>query len=248
MNDRQQQILERLYKGRAEITALAAEFGVCEMTIRRDLRALEARRLALIVKNGAVVHPACYEPKQADANLTPPKFALAEALYQEIMPCQSMFIGTGFTVLAFARVLARRNQRYMTVVTHSLSAAASLFRTSAKVVLPGGELRSNSLDLVGPIAEREVMAFHVNWLVSGCDAADAKAGFYTSDRNLSRLEQKTIYLAEHVAIVTESHKFRLPALIQFATPRQVDLLVTDEGLPEESRKILEQEGIRVVIA
>lgn len=247
MNHRQQQILERLYKGRAEISALAVEFGVCEMTIRRDLRELESRRLALVVKNGAVVHPACYEPMQADANLTPLKFALAEALYQEVMPCQRMFIGTGFTALAFARVVARLNQRYMKVVTHSLSAAASLFRSSAKVILPGGELRSSSLDLVGDIAEREVMAFHVNWLVSGCDAADARAGFYTSDRKLSRLEQKTISLAERVAIVTESHKFRLPALTRFATPRQVQLLVTDDGLPDESREFLEKEGVKVVL-
>ncbi len=246
MNQRQQQILEQLYRGKREFAALAAEFGVSEMTIRRDLRALEARKLALAVKGGAVVHPSCYEPMQADANLTPLKFALAERLYDEIMPSESLFLGTGFTVLAFARVLARRNRRYMTVVTHSLSAAASLFRTPARVVLPGGELRSSSLDLVGPIAEREVAEFHVNWLVSGCDAAHGIGGFYTSDMKLSQLEQKTISLAANVAIITESHKFRMHALTRFASPRQIHLLVTDNGLPAETRRQLEKAGVRVV--
>ena len=34
---------------------------------------------------------------------------------------------------------------------------------------------------------------------------------------------------------------------QFATPRQVTLLVTDSGLPEKHRKALENEGIRVLV-
>ena len=246
MNQRQQRILDRLFKGRAGLSALASEFGVSEMTVRRDIQYLESRQLALAVKGGAVVHPSCYEPKSTEVNLTPLKFALAEALYAEVMPCERMFIGTGFTVLAFARVLARRNRKSMTVVTHSLSAAASLFRSNARVMLPGGELRSSSLDLVGPIAEREVAQFRVDWLVSGCDSADA-TGFYTSDANLSRLEQATISLAKKTAVVTESRKFRLTALTRFATAAQVNLLVTDDGLPTRVREALENAGVRVVL-
>ena len=246
MNQRHQQILDRLFKGRAELSSLASEFGVSEMTIRRDIRYLESRHLALAVKGGAVVHPSCYEPKSTEVNLTPLKFALAEALYAEVMPCESMFIGTGFTVLAFARVLARRNKKSMTVVTHSLSAAASLFRSSARVILPGGELRSSSLDLVGPIAEREVAQFRVDWLVSGCDAADS-TGFYTSDINLSRLEQESISLAKKTAVVTESRKFRLKTLTRFASAPQVNLLVTDDGLPMKVHNALEATGVRVIL-
>ena len=246
MNERQQQILERLHHGRTELSTLAEEFGVSEMTIRRDVHLLEARQLALAVKGGAVLHPSNYEPKSTDVSLTSQKFALAEALYREIMPTESLFIGTGFTVLAFARVLAQRNHRYMTVVTHALSVAASLFRSKARVFLPGGELRSNSLDLVGAIAEREVGEFHVDWLVSGCDGADAKGGFYTSDMNLSRLEQKSISLAEHVAIITESSKFRRRALTCFAVPERIDLLVTDSRLPKHDCELLREKGVRVV--
>ena len=50
-----------------------------------------------------------------------------------------------------------------------------------------------------------------------------------------------------MASVTESHKFSLPALIRFDTPRQVHLLVTDDGLPQEEREILEENGVRVVL-
>ena len=106
--------------------------------------------------------------------------------------------------------------------------------------------RSSSLDLVGPIAEREVAQFRVDWLVSGCDSADA-TGFYTSDANLSRLEQATISLAKRTAVVTESRKFRLPTLTRFATVAQVNLLVTDDGLPAKTRAALESAGVRVVL-
>ena len=43
MRDRQQKILEMLRNGKILIRKAAVELGVTEMTLRRDLRALEDR-------------------------------------------------------------------------------------------------------------------------------------------------------------------------------------------------------------
>ena len=250
MHARHRKILEMLQTDRLYIPSAAAELGVSEMTLRRDLRELEEQKLVMMVKGGAIMHPARYEPEKSPMMLTPEKFALAEALYDEIMPAEKLFIGSGFTSLAFAKLLARRRSGRLTVITNSLSAAASLFRANHKVILLGGELRSNSLELVGPLTERNLSDFDMDWMVVGCDSASAKTGFRTWDINLARVKQRLLGCAGHAAVITESSKFRRENTgeeFTFAAPYQIDLLVTDPGLDAGVAASLRRSGMQLVM-
>lgn len=247
MYTRQRKILDMLQKGKIEIKSAAVQLGVTEMTIRRDLRELEKQQLILPVKGGAILSPARYEPEQHDADeLMDLKFAIAEALYMQIMPCNAIFLSTGSTSLAFAKTLVRKKISYLTVITNSLTIASALFRSRCKVILLGGELRSNSLDLVGHIGEKNIAEFHVDWLISGCDGAFSNFGFYTSDNSLSNLEKMSIKIADHVAIITASSKFGTRSLSRFASLEDVDLLVTDDKLNAADREHLQKANINIV--
>jgi DeoR family transcriptional regulator of aga operon len=240
MHTRQKLIMEMLQRsGRIGVHETARELGVSEMTLRRDLRALEKEKLLVQVRGGAMPHPARYEPENVLSDLSDLKFALAEALYRRIVPCETMFVGTGSTCLAFAKLMARKTLLPGTVITHSLPVASALFRRRCQVILLGGELRTRSMDLVGPVAEKTLEEYHVDWLVSGCDGAFADYGFYTSDVSLSNLEQKTISIADRSAIITESAKFGKRSLTRFAPLDDIDLLVTDDRLaPEDEAKLV----------
>ncbi len=238
MHYRQKRILEMLDDGKLSIAHAARELGVTEMTVRRDLRILEEEGLVLAVRGGVIRHPVRYEPESEDAETRIVKTAIAEAFWERIRPVDSLFLSTGSTVLAFARLLARRNTRPLTVITSSLSVASALFRSSCRVVLLGGELRTQSLDLVGPAAEKNLAEYHVDWLVSGSDGISPEYGFYTSDINLSNLERKSISIADHVAILADSSKFSRKSLVRFAAPDEVDILVTDQNLSSEDREKL----------
>lgn len=247
MYTRQKLILEMIQRtGRLELHAAARELGVSEMTVRRDLRALEKEKLLVQIRGGAIPLPANYEPENAFSELNDLKFALAEALCRRILPCETMFIGTGTTCLAFAKVMARRSLLPATIVTNSLSVASALFRRRCKVMLLGGELRTKSMDLVGPTAEKTLEEYQVEWLISGCDGAFADYGFYTSDVSLSNLEKKTISIADKSAIITESGKFGRRSLTRFASLEEIDLLVTDTGLTAEDEIKLVSHGIEVM--
>ena len=247
MHQRQKKILDMLQNGKLLIPQTAEALGVSQMTLRRDLRELESRKLLLQVKNGAIPHPARYEPENSSENeLMLRKFALANLLYDTVMPVNSLFISTGTTALAFAKVIARRNNLPVTVVTNSLPVASALFKTSCKVILLGGELRTNSLDLIGPAAERNLLDYRVDYLVSGCDAALSEYGFYTSDVSLAQLERKSIKIAEKSAIITDSSKFARGALTRFAALSDINLLVTDNLLPEKDLQNLKKSAIEVL--
>lgn len=238
MRARHKKILDILEGGRLSIKEAALQFGVTEMTLRRDLKYLEETGLLLQVRGGAVLPPARYEPEEAVREDLERKFALAEALYKRIMPLETLFISTGSTALAFAKYLARHNTLPVTVITNALPVASALFKTHCHVILPGGELRSTSLDLVGAMAERNIADYHVDYLISGCDAASSGYGFYTSDMNLSNLEKRSIHIADKTAIITSSSKFGKKALTRFAAREDVDLLVTDEELTGKDEKEL----------
>jgi len=246
MHQRQKKILDMLQSGRIEIRSAALELGVTEMTLRRDLKDLENRKLVLRVKGGAIPHPARYEPETVVPDQLDRKFAIANALFLRILPADSIFLSTGSTSLAFAKVIARRNVLPMTVITNSLPVASTLFRSCCKVILLGGELRTNSLDLVGPIAERNLEEYHVNWLISGCDGAFSDYGFYTSDVSLSNLEKKSLRIAEHAVIIADSSKFGRRALTRFASLKDIDLLVTDEEFSAADEAKLKKAEIEII--
>ncbi len=248
IHHRQQQILGMLQRGRLEYGEAARALGVTEMTVRRAVRALELRKLALPVKGGAIPYPLQSDSTERGGNLSGDalKMALAEALYARLQPLDSLFIGTGSTALCFAKVIALKQKLPLTVVTHSLNVASTLFRTRCKVFLLGGELRNESLDLVGPAAEKNLEEYHVRWLISGCDGAWADSGFYTADVSLSNLEKKSLRIAEAVAIITDSSKFAHRALTRFASIQEVDLLVTDSALNDEDTGKLLQNGVEIL--
>lgn len=246
MHQRRKRILDMLRRGKILIKTAASELGVTEMTLRRDLKELEAEKLVLLVKGGAIPHPVRYEPEENSGKLTNRKFRIAQAVFQRILPADSLFLSTGTTTLAFAKLIASQYVLPMTVITNSLPVASALFRSHCTVILLGGELRTTSLDLIGPIAERNLEEYHVNWLVSGCDGAFAEYGFYTSDVSLSNLEKKSLKIADHAAIITASAKFGRRTLTRFASLKDIELLVTDDRLTKADQNKLEKASIEVV--
>ncbi|MHC4872391.1 MAG: DeoR/GlpR family DNA-binding transcription regulator [Planctomycetota bacterium] len=246
MNQRQKELLQHINDKRKVAIADEAEFfKVSEMTIRRDLRYLESRDLIITTKGGAIAPPSIGEnKKEAVDNKT--KRLIAEELLKTIKPGLTIMLSTGTTVLEFAKVLAERNL-YITIITNSIPAASAFFQTNSRVILIGGELRGESLDLVGPAAEKYLADYHIDLLVAGCDGADTEAGFYTSDLNLANLEKLSARQSDKTVIITESEKFQKKSLVVFTEIESVDAVITDNGISKKDKKALEKGGVEVTI-
>ena len=225
-----------LQSGKIELAGTARKLGVSEMTIRRDLRILEKQNCLIQIKGGALPIQAIGGTAPVPDPLLPVKNQLAEQLYERIFPCETLFLSTGSTVLRLATLIARRHTRPLTILTNSLSVASTLFRSKCRVILLGGEMRTSQMDLVGEAAERSLDSYHVQWLVTGCDGALAKWGFYTSDIRLAAFEKKSISIAERTAVITDSSKFSKKSFTRFATPKEIDLLITDTNIPQDELK------------
>ena len=72
------------------------------------------------------------------------------------------------------------NLRQLNVITNALNIANLLMAyVNINVIIPGGYLRQNSMSLVGPLAEKNLLSFYVDKLFLSTDGFDTSHGIYT---------------------------------------------------------------------
>ena len=248
LNHRQSEMLALLQGERArERAGVGARFAVSEMTIRRDLNAMEELGLLVRTYGGATPAGSLRSLNNGPLYHVPPgKAAIGKTAAALVKPGQTVMFDTGTTALEVARHLPRDIN--LTVATTSLCVAQELFGSPITVVLFGGILRKEFPSLYGPMTEAMVKNFHVDILFIGCDGARSNDGFYTTEIQHSTLEQAMISIADHVVVVTESHKFAQHAFVRYAPIDGADMVITDPGLTDTDRSNLEERGVEVVIA
>ena len=224
--DRAVAIAKRLSEtGRVTISALAAEFGVSEMTIRRDLDELEALGAARRVRGGAVpVGPVPFSERhrrQARA-----KARIADKLLSLVPDTGTIALDASSTVNRLATALA--GARDLTVVTNGPDTFNVLQgKPGITAVLTGGALEPRTGSLVGPVACRVAEDFLFDLFICSAAALDLELG--SSEASLEEAEVKRSIGASATKIVLAADRSKLGTRAQARvfTLDQVSLLVTD---------------------
>jgi DeoR/GlpR family transcriptional regulator of sugar metabolism len=249
---RQELILDAVRTtGGARVSELVERLGVSDMTVRRDIDVLATRGLVTRVHGGATAAGSSVDEPgfAAKSGLhTAAKQAIAAAAAALIEPGASVALSAGTTTHAVASALLTVPR--LTVVTNSLRVAEVLHespRDDLTVVLTGGE-RTPSDALVGPVAVAALRRLHVDWLLMGVHGMDAEAGFTTPNLVEAETNRALVASARRVAVVADNSKWGVVGLSTIATLDEVDVVVTDDGLEEDARKILQSSCARLVLA
>lgn len=225
------------------VTRLAEQFDVSEMTIRRDIDALEAAGALTRVHGGAtrLQTLSAAEPgfsantgRQREA-----KQQIALAASQLITPGMTISLTGGTTVYELAALLPDLGP--LTVLTNSLPVADLLHGLAAQdrgrnlnVFLTGGE-RSPSEALVGPLATATVGLLNVDLCFMGVHGVDATAGMTTP--NLAEAETNRAFARQsaRLAVLADSTKIGVVALAQIVDLTELECLVTagDAARPDQ---------------
>ena len=180
-SDRFGVIVERLSEnGSVAVGDLAGQLGVSAATVRRDLALMEEQRLLDRTHGGAVAHGVLYELplRYRSARHQEQKARIARAAAARVPDGSAIGMTGGTTTTEVARALADRER--LTVVTNSLSIASELaVRPNLKLVVTGGVARTESYELVGPLAESALASLNLDLVVIGVDGIDVRAGFTT---------------------------------------------------------------------
>ncbi|MDD7384057.1 MAG: DeoR/GlpR family DNA-binding transcription regulator [Actinomycetaceae bacterium] len=247
---RQKLILERIESaGRAAVSELAADFELTPETIRRDLSALAEAGLVERVHGGAVAHRTVVVEPDVDtrhqSNMQS-KQRIAEAVAAMIdhRGLASVILDAGTTT---GLVAMRLSSKVSAVITNDPAIVRSAAQSGVPSYILPGRLRKVTLAAVGSDTVDAIQALHADVCVMGANGMTAH-GFTTPDPEEASVKRAFVHAAQLRIVAADSTKAGVIALRTFAALEDIDVVVTDAGLPHELRAAFEDAGIDVVIA
>jgi DeoR/GlpR family transcriptional regulator of sugar metabolism len=209
---------------------LAGEFDVSEMTIRRDVEALEMLGVVRRVVGGVIaLKGKDSEPsfETRVANAAEEKHHIAVAVADLIGAKETLIIDSGSTALAVAKALKGRDLA-LTVVTPSLLVALELVNEpGTSVVLTGGELRPGELSTIGPAAEGTLHSYNCDTFVMGVAGIDAERGISDYHQGESQVKRAASGRADRVIVAADKSKLGRVTFVSIAPLSEIDTIVTD---------------------
>jgi DeoR/GlpR family transcriptional regulator of sugar metabolism len=250
---RQERILGEVRRyGGARVSDLVDLLEVSDMTVRRDIESLARRGLVERVHGGATtVGGRSGEEPGFAAKYTlarEEKEAIAREVARLIEPGETVAVSAGTTTLAVARELLPVAD--LTVVTNSVPVADVMHdpnRPDRTVVLVGGQ-RTPSNALVGPVAVGALRTLHVDTLVLGVHGMTEQAGLTTPNLVEAETDRALVASARRVVVAADHSKWGVVGLAGIADLTDVDVLVTDSGLPRAAQRALGRSVGRLVLA
>lgn len=232
-------------QGEVTVDHLAQHFSTSEVTIRKDLAALEKNGLLLRRYGGAVPMP--QELLGEQPSVSAAKQAIARAGVARIREHARIIIDSGTTTAAMIPQLGHKPG--LVVMTNSLSVANTLRDLEHEPVLlmTGGTWDPHSESFQGQVAEQVLRSYDFDQLFIGADGIDLERGTTTFNELLG-LSRVMAEVAREVIVMVESEKFgrRIPNLeLPWGS---VNTLITDTGLPTAVHEQLRARGIEVICA
>jgi len=224
-------------RGVISLKELAAELGVAEITVRRDIEKLELEGKLKRVQGGAA---SLEEPDGAE--LTMRQKVLIHAREKEIVAKyaaglvqdgDSVFLDGGTTILPLAHILL---QRRVNIVTYSTMFLSKIVNPAAQVFLVGGEHLPYYGMNVGSIAQDLLRQFFFDKAFFGCAGIDLERQTVCSTE-MQSLAMKRIALEQATVsyLLMDSSKFSAKGLMRICDVSRFEAIVCDRyvGRPDQ---------------
>jgi DeoR family ulaG and ulaABCDEF operon transcriptional repressor len=257
-NDREQLIADLIQnRGFVSFQELDQKLDVSAATIRRDLDRLVERGLVTRVRGGArLASPELTAPSGQIELLGAPchenigrhtaqKEAIGRAAAALCRPGEGVMIDGGSTTLQMCPHIASLNLQVLTNSLHIVSAL--LPQPGTRLLLPSGSVFREQNIILAASGEDSMPRFHAPRLFMGA-AAIGPQGLMQADVVLVAAERRLIERADEIIILVDSSKFQGPSGHLVCDLSEVDILVTDAGISDHDRKMVEAADIKLIIA
>lgn len=232
-------------QGELSVEKLVQLFDISEVTIRKDLSALETNGFLLRKYGGAILMPKEIIDENENDELTKRKFVIAKAAAERIRDHNRIIVDSGSTTAALIKQLNLKQG--LVVMTNSLSVATELraLENEPTLLMTGGTWDTRSESFQGKVAEQVLRSYDFDQLFIGADGIDLARGS-TTFNELVGLSQVMAEVSREVVVMVESQKIgrKMPNLE--LTWQQIDVLITDTGLSEQDKQAILAHGVEVI--
>jgi DeoR/GlpR family transcriptional regulator of sugar metabolism len=249
--ERQNQILQFILRSqRISITGVCENFSVSEATARRDLETLASEGKIQRVHGGAIAlteAPPESPILQRDREQADEKTRIGQVAAALVRDGETVFLGSGTTVLEVARAL--RTRPALTVITNSLP-VVNVFAglKNINVICLGGMLRDSELSFIGHITEQALAEVHADKVFIGTRAISLEHGLTHEYLHETMTDRAILKAGQEIIVVADHTKFGRAATVLLAPLESIHTIVTDKGTPQDFLEAVQQRGLRVVTA
>ncbi|GFD95556.1 XRE family transcriptional regulator [Alteromonas sp. KUL156] len=244
--------------GQSQVEDLATRFATSEVTIRKDLAALSQQGLLIRQFGGAVpvpsstgsnVGPSQFITKDALTNLSvsPAVNAIGQRAASLVKAGSKLVIDCGSTTASVLPYLSHIDD--LVVMTNTLATANYLTQSDKEptVLMVGGTWDAQSQSFQGAMAEQLVNAYSFDIAFIGAAGIDVNRGT-TTFNELIGVTRAMAKAADKVVVLASSKKLthKMPNLELSWT--NISVLITDEGISDEDKLNIENQGVTVLIA
>jgi DeoR/GlpR family transcriptional regulator of sugar metabolism len=244
---RHQLIMEALrQRSPVLVGELAAALECSEMTVRRDLEALERSGGLRRVHGGAAsvflsAEETPYGIRALEAHEA--KATIGAAAANLLADGETVILDGGTTAMEVARAL--RNRR-LTVMPLALRPIFELHECPGiNLLLPGGEVRPGELSLTGSLTEPSFSQLRFDTCVMGPCGIDPKAGITTHLLAETSVKRAAARASQRVIAVADSSKLGRVAFGHVCDLGDIDIIITDAEADQQIVDELRGAGVDV---
>ena len=230
--ERHRVIRDRLAaRGRVLAGELAAQFGVSEDTVRRDLRELAKSGACRRVYGGALApapDPGPVSLRQTSA--AEAKAALGRAAARLLAAGQTVFIDAGTTNVAIARAVP--HELALTVATNSIAVADALAaRPRVRLIVLGGVFDRDKGACLGGDTLAGIGRLHADLFFLGACGVDARLGVTAFDPAEAEVKRAMAENSRSLAVAATTDKLGTEAPFRVAGPGEIAHLIVEREAP-----------------
>lgn len=250
LEERRRWILDQLGKqGRVSVNELSEEMNVSAVTIRQDLKALEADGLLERTHGGAV--PVLAKPAEERElsfdirrkSQIEEKDALGKVAASMVETGSAIALDASTTVCSIIPYLNRLDS--LTVVTNNLMIPEMVVKNRhVEVFLSGGKLRRDSYSVVGNPASLPEINLNIGFFSAWGIAPEA--GLTEVNEGEMVMKQALLARCKTRVLLLDSSKWGRVAPYTYGLPQDMDVILTTNRVPREMLAQFNGAQIRVI--
>ncbi len=245
--ERRQFILKELESHRTvQVADLSRAMDVTEMTVRRDLSALEQEGKLERFHGGASLMD--QNALTAKNEKIPEKEKIADRAVQLIRPSDTcVYLDAGSTTIQIAkRILERKN---LTVITNDLHIGSVLCSSSCeKIIMIGGTLEKRTMSCLGFYALDVLHNLRIDVAFIGTDHITPDFKATTTSVEKAYLKKTIREQSERSYLAADHSKFNKTALYHVDLLKDYTGVITDRRFNDAERALIKEKKITIIPA
>ncbi|NRA39910.1 MAG: DeoR/GlpR transcriptional regulator, partial [Planctomycetes bacterium] len=232
----------------ATVPKLAQHCTTSEATVRRDLTKLAEQGVVNRLHGGAeIVVPGsslpAADPYSEPDNLSA-KIRIARAAAERCVDDECIIIDSGSTTFQMCNFLEHKK---LTIITNSMPIAQQLYNNSDnKIVVAAGEITRSHHAIFNPFGDDIFARYSCSKVFMGVQGLDQQ-GATNDDTRVIQAEQQMLNAAKERILLVDSSKLGKAGDLRLCGYDMIDCLITDAGISDEYRQVLERKDLELVL-